>query len=73
MLPTITRVGGGVHHGVGDECAGESGKSGGVGRRDTEAVAKTSRWRSFPPLAALSQIGLGFCRWGTVASVNLFP
>jgi hypothetical protein len=51
MLPTIARVGGGVHHGVGDECAGESGKSGGVGRHGTEAVAKMSWWWSFLLLA----------------------
>jgi hypothetical protein len=66
MLPTIARVG--VRHGVSDECVDESGKSNCVGHCGTEAVAKVSRWQSFPPLAALPQIGLGFCRWGTVAS-----
>jgi hypothetical protein len=28
-------------------------------------------WRRFPPLVALPQISLGFCRWGTVAAMNL--
>jgi hypothetical protein len=37
-------------HGVGDECAVESGKSGGLGCRGTEAVAKTARWRLAAPL-----------------------
>jgi hypothetical protein len=45
-------LGRGGRHGVGDECAVELGKSGGLGCRGTEAVAKTAWWRSFPPLAA---------------------
>jgi hypothetical protein len=50
MFLTIGLARGG-RHGVSDECAVELGKSSGLGCRGTEAVAKTARWRSFPPLA----------------------